>query len=845
MPKPELLAPAGEWDALVAAVQNGADAVYLGGRNFSARQLAANFNREELARAVEYAHIRGVKIYVTVNTLIADEEMEEAADFLWFLHNTGVDAVIVQDLGLIRLAGRVVPGLELHASTQMTVHSTPAAKLLRDAGVKRIVLARELALEEIKEIKDRTGVEVEVFIHGALCICYSGQCLMSSMIGGRSGNRGLCAQPCRLQYRLEDEAGNVLASPEEMGEYLLSPRDLNLSANLPDLINAGVDSFKIEGRMKRPEYVATVTRIYRALIDRVLEGNFYIKDEEINELAQIFNRDFTTGYIYGRPGRDLMSCKRPNNRGVFLGRVKNYSRRKGLAEIKLEIPLRVGDGLEVWVSRGGRVGIEVDRILLRGIEVKEAGAGETVQIEVKGDIRPGDRVFKTHDTLLVKKARSTYASEKETRKIPLSFSVTAAVGKPLRIVVKDVEGFKGEAISTVLGEEARKRPLTEDFLLKQLDRLGNTPYSLQELSCDIKGEVMVPVREINEVRRRALEQLSENRARARRKEDAPEYVFRRHLNEVLLISTCRKEKENKIPSLAVAVSDLASLQAAVRAGADEIYFGGDGFRSRKKVTPVDIESARDFCIPKGVRLILSTPRIMHDREYQAFKSLWEKAFSLPLDGVLVSNLGFLELAGREGTLPIYGDFSLNVFNSQSAAFLLEKKVHRVTLSPELTLRQVREITRRGKFSAEVLVQGAVPLMVSRYCVLGGVLGGHGEKDPCSCPCGYCRARLRDRKGIIFPVEVDNYCRMHIFNSRELCMIENMGEILESGVSALRIDARLRDAESAEAVVRIYREAVDRFFGGAYGKDFSNRAKNELARYTPAGFTKGHYFRGVV
>lgn len=842
MTRPELLAPAGDWEAMVAAVQNGADAVYLGGRNFSARQQAANFDREELAKAVEYAHVRGVKIYVTVNTLIADEEMEAAAGFLRFLHNTGVDAVIVQDLGLIRLARIVIPELELHASTQMTVHNSPAAKLLRDAGVQRIVLARELGLEEIKEIKSLAGVEVEVFIHGALCICYSGQCLMSSMIGGRSGNRGRCAQPCRLQYRLENEAGDVLASPLETGEYLLSPRDLNLSQHLPELIKAGIDSFKIEGRMKRPEYVATVTRIYRAVIDRTLEGNFYFTDEEKNDLVQIFNRDFTTGYFFGRPGRDLMSYKRPNNRGVFLGRVKNYSRQKGLAEIKLEMPLRVGDGLEVWVSRGGRAGTEVHKIVSsNGKEVQEAGAGETVCIEVKGDIRPGDRVFKTHDALLVEKAKRTYTSERETKKIPVSFAVSAAVGKPLRITVEDAQGLKGEASSGILGEEAQKRPLNREFLLKQLDRLGNTPYSLRDLSCDITGEVMVPVREINEVRRRALEQLSQKRVRAGQKESIPEYIFHKRMKEALMIPTGEPAKENDTPSLAVAVSDVASLHAAVWAGAHEIYFGGDSFRSRKKITAADIEEAKNLCDQEGVRLILSTPRIMHDDQFPIFLPLWEKAVSLPLNGVQVSNLGFLELAGREGHLPIYGDFQLNVFNTQNIAFLLDRQVRRVTLSPELTLKQVREI----KIPTEVLVHGAVPLMVSRYCALGGVLGWHGEKSMCSGPCKGCRVRLRDRKGVTFPVEVDYFCHMHIFNSRELCMVDNMDGLLKAGVSALRIDARLRDAESTEAVVRIYREALDRVLNDAYNQEFCDRAKDELARYTPHGFTKGHYFRGVI
>lgn len=844
MPRPELLAPAGEWDALVAAVQNGADAVYLGGRNFSARRMAANFGRDELARAVDYAHVRGVKIYVTVNTLIADTEMEDAANFLRFLYNNGVDAVIVQDLGLIKLAREVVPDLELHASTQMTVHNVPAAGLLRQAGITRIVLARELSLREIKEIRERAQVEVEVFIHGALCICYSGQCLMSSMIGGRSGNRGLCAQPCRLQYTLEDESGSALSSPAEPGEYILSPRDLNLSGHLPELIKAGIEAFKIEGRMKRPEYVATVTRIYRNLIDRAVENNFYITPREAGELAQIFNRDFTPGYIFGSPGRDMMSFKRSNNRGVLLGRVKKYFKDRGLLQLKLEMPLRVGDGLEVWVSRGGRLGIEVRRMWKGNREVKEAEAGETVSIEARGDLQSGDRVFKTHDAELIARARETYASDRETKKIPVHFYAEAAAGSPLSLTVRDADGFTGRAATAVECQPAINRPLTREFLLKQLDRLGNTPYCLEDLSCRVNSAVMVPVREINEVRRQALDELSRRRAAAGRPKPVPGEEFRRKLDRVKLAVSARPQDSGGKPLLTVSVADLASLRAAARAGADVIYFGGDGFRSREKVSPGHLEEAHSICSAQGARLALSTPRIMHECDWPTFQPLWEKAQTLPLDGVLVSNLGCLECAARNHSLPFYTDFSLNAFNNLTAYYLLQKGARRVTLSTELTLGQVREITGHD-LPVEVLVHGAVPLMVSAYCAPGGVLGRREGKSACSRPCRNLRVKLRDRKGYVFPVEVDHYCRMHVFNSRELCLAGNLDEICRAGVTACRVDARLYDAQSTGAVVGVYRELLDRLAAGRVEKGFLEQAENELKKYTRSGFTKGHYFRGVV
>lgn len=839
--KPELLAPAGGWESMVAAIQNGADAVYMGGKDFSARKSASNFDREELARAVEYAHIRGVKVYVTVNTLILNNEIEAAADFLRFLYNTGVDAVIVQDLGVIRMASIVVPELELHASTQMTVHNTAAAKILRKAGIRRIVLARELSLMEIKEIKEQAGVEVEVFIHGALCISYSGQCLMSSMIGGRSGNRGRCAQPCRMQYKLENDNGNLLVFPEKPGEYILSPRDLNISEHLPALIDAGIHSFKIEGRMKKPEYVATVTRIYRTLIDRALEGNFYITEEEKYSLTQIFNRDFTTGYFIENPRRNLMSYKRPNNRGVLVGRVKIYDKKQQLAKIKLETPLRIGDGIEIWVSRGGRAASELHRLILKGKSVEYADAGEIVQVEIKGDIRPGDRVFKTHDSMLMEKARSTFTSDRETRKIPVCFSVNISVGKPMHVTVQDIDGNTGKAISDAFGEKALKRPLTREIILKQLDRLGNTPYSLKKLYCNIDGQVILPLSEINEVRRKTLSELSNKRLRVREKSAIPRHTFLERLNlsfkqPVLDLG----KKEN--PLLIVTVSDLKSLQEAIQSGAKNFYLK-EFLNSKAKLDLQVIEKAIEICNKKDVKLILSTPRIIHNMYFEQYMSFLENVFSLPLDGILVSNLGVFDQVRSMTSIPIYTDFHLNVANSQSVAFLIEKRAQRITLSPELTMKQIKDINSKCNFPLEVLVHGVLPLMVSRHCILGSLLGERAQKV-CSKPCLKYRARLKDRKGISFPIGVDAYCNMHIFNSRDLCLIDNLDEIIDAGVSSLRIDACLYTPENTGAIVKIYMEAMNRYFSNQYTREFSVKAKNELLEYTKGGFTKGHYFRGI-
>ncbi|MGB9825570.1 MAG: DUF3656 domain-containing U32 family peptidase, partial [Desulfofundulus sp.] len=659
----------------MAAVQNGADAVYLGGKLYNARQGAANFGHEELQRAVDYAHIRGVRVYVTVNILLSDEELEDAARFLHFLQRAGADGVIVQDLGLATLARQVLPELPLHASTQMTVHNRAGVEKLLALGFRRVVLAREMSLEEIRAIKDATGAELEVFIHGALCICYSGQCLLSSMIGGRSGNRGRCAQPCRLRYTLVDERGRTVVEPREVGEYLLSPRDLNLSEHLPDLIRAGINSFKIEGRMKRPEYVATVVRVYRNLIDRALAGgDFFVTPEEARDLAQIFNRDFTTGYFFTRPGYELMSYKRPNNRGLFLGRVVRYHARTGRAEVALEQPLRVGDGIEVWVSRGGRVGVEVHAIWEKGRQVEHAPAGAVVEISLPREVRPQDRLFKTHDSSLMERARATFASPREVRKSPVVFHVRVWLGEPVQVRVEDEAGHSGVGTGVTPARPADRRPLTPEFLKGQLDRLGNTPFALKDVYCELDGNVIVPVGEINEARRRAVEELEAARIKsARPAPPIPEDVFARRLAEARLKAAGRVLpagwSPGKRPLLSIAVTDLVSLEAAVSAGVDQVYFGGESFRSGPPVGEDEIRRGAEICQKHGVRFILSTPRIIHDPEMAAVERLLELAGKLPARGVLVGNLGLIERVARTG-LPLYADPAFNVFNLRTAMYLL-------------------------------------------------------------------------------------------------------------------------------------------------------------------------------
>jgi putative protease len=841
--KPELLAPAGSWESFVAAVENGADAVYLGGKRLNARQSAGNFDDQEIARAIEYAHVRGVRVYVAVNILLDDRELPEALEFLQFLQQNGADAAIIQDLGLVRLARKVVPELPLHASTQMTVHSLPSVLALKEAGLSRVILARELSLEEMEEIIRGSGVEIEAFIHGALCVCYSGQCLMSSLIGGRSGNRGRCAQPCRLPYILVDRKGCTLADPGTAGSYLLSPRDLNMSKNMPDLAASGITSLKIEGRMKRPEYVATVVRVYHRLLDRAAAGgDFYLSPDEARDLTQIFNRDFTTGYFYGRPGPELMSYKRPNNRGLFLGRVKGYNKTLRLVEISLDEVLRVGDGIEVWITAGGRTAGEVNRIFVGNEPVQRAPAGSVVLLDIPGRVFTGDRVFKTHDADLIERARASFTSPKGQRKIPLTFKVSARLGEPLKITVEDSGGNIGEAETASPAQEALKRPLTREYLEKQLSRLGNTPFEMAQLQLDLTGDLMVPVSDINEARRTALAMIERKRAAALGHEPVPEEVFSRRYTAAICSEPVKTAGIGKRPSLSVTVTDLPSLKAAVEAGAGIVYFGGEQFRSKEALSPAQIIKGSEICADAGVGFILSSSRILMDKDIDQFCSLLDKVSQKHLDGVQTGSLGLIRKAREITDKPLYADFSLNIFNHESANFLAEAGVRQVTLSPELTMEQIRMLVPALPLPAEVIVHGALPLMVSEYCAAGSLLGG-GKPGTCPGPCREQWYGLKDRKGFVFPVEMDQFCRMHIFNSRDLCLIEDIGLITGTGAAALRIEARREGHDYVRDAVKAYRKVLE-MTGRMSGGDIS-ALKEILAGHSPQGFTKGHYYRGVI
>jgi len=824
---PELLAPAGDQDALLAAVAAGADAVYLGGKLFNARRNARNFESDELEAAVELLHLHHKKIYVTANTLITDQELPAALDYLAELYNLGVDAVILQDLGLINLARRYLPKLELHASTQMTIHNREGLEFLKDLGIKRVVLARELKKQEVAELA-QVGVELEVFMHGALCISYSGQCLMSSLIGGRSGNRGKCAQPCRLEYQLVDGQGKVQSTP---GEYLLSPKDQALAALLPELLPA-VASLKIEGRMKRPEYVYTVVKVYRHLLDKYAANpeGYQLEVDELKELEESFNRGFTTGYFGGNRNEQIVGTKRPNNRGVYLGRVMIVE--PGKIQLKLEAPVAVDDQLEVWVSQGGRSAGIVRAILQQGETIKAGQAGASVVLSVEVQAYKGDRVFKVFSSRIHQELNAILTGENSLLKIACVASVSGALDTPLQLCFSDPAGNIGLATTKTVLQLARNRPLTREVLEEQLGRLGNTHFQLTKLQSELPEGLMMPLSELNQVRREALEKLIQARLCSKPRQPIKIPKLHYDLNQT-------KKLTRQSPNLSVWVSDLEGVAAIAPLRVQQIYVGGDeltGFHWNTKNYRVAIDLAH----AAGVRLIVALPRINREGQRQAWEQAWQELQAAEPDGVLVSELGSLTLA-KTGKLPIYLNYPMNIFNAAAVELGHNYAVKQIALSPELSLTQLSYLAQmETEINLECLIHGGLELMVSEYCPLGSWLN---PQTPCSRPCQKNHYALRDRLGLDFPIYTDQFCRMHLYNSKELCLYGDLEKLRSLSKMIWRLELKTFSTSVAVAIVARYQRIIERITTKTVSLEREDLLQ-ELKAIMGREITKGHYFRGV-
>jgi len=644
---------------------------------------------------------------------------------------------------------------------------------------------------------------------------------------------------------VNEEKENLLVQ-KKPGDHLLSPRDLNLAEELAELKQIGICSFKVEGRMKRPEYVATVIRLYRQAIDRI--GNQQegcadaplLTSGEHQELLQVFNRDFTSGYFRENLGAELMSYSRPNNRGTRLGRVVRLD--FGRLSLKLEAALHPGDGIEFWTGRG-REGITVGKIWRDETEVGEGLQGETVQIEFLGMAQPGDRVFKTNDALLMEKARVSFQEGREQRKSPLTIRLSGHVGGKLQMDVMESER-RVTVYSASAAQMALKRPLTWDYAFQQLGRLGTTPFWLDKLELEVDEGIMLPVSDLNEMRRLAVERLLEEANRAKVDRHTYGQRIERWKKRQIEERTGLQTFNSVMPRISVAVSEPETLRAAIQAGAKRILIGGEHWRSRRGFSLEEIRRSFERCHKQGIDCVWRLPRVLNQAQSASLLSDLNKAAGWPdKPKLMVSNLGELELMRAVAVdWPFEIDYSLNVFNEASLAYFLRLGARGVTLSPELHHEQLTHLARWQ--GVELLAFGDLEMMVSEYCPVGATLGGK-KGQHCSGTCMQEPHYLRDRMRYDFPVETDQECRMHLFNVKVLNLYEELAQIRRMGFSTVRLQLTRQTPGQVQRIVQLFVEAWDKVSEGKKTAWTSVEGMADLASLFPDGFTKGHFFRGVL
>ncbi len=779
----ELLSPAGNRDALVAAVSCGADAVYLGYTAFGARSYAGNFDDQQLLEAVEYAHERGKKIFVTVNTLVKQCEIDDLCDVLELLCRTGVDAAIVQDMGVVRIAQERFPDLTLHASTQMTINNAQGAKLMKQLGLSRVVPARECTLTELRRMAD-TGVEIEAFAHGALCVGVSGQCLFSSMIGGRSGNRGRCAQPCRLPYQLDGGQNG----------FLLSTRDLMLIDYLPQMRDAGVYSFKLEGRMKRPEYVGVITKAYREALDAAeAHVPYHPNDRTIEELKQVFNRGgFTQGYTMEKSNAALMSWERPNHWGIRVGTIT--SMRGPLARVLLEKDLNDGDGLQIR-------GKEEADVTYSGNDIKR-GAEATVRIAA-GRFKQGDSVYRLTDAVQMKEIRDQMA--KETVRIPIEAVLTAMPGSIPVLELRDRDGHAVCVEGSQPVDIAQQRALDENTAFKQLAKMGGTPYVLEKLTLHSESAFMTAGM-INSLRRDALEALRKARV------------------SVIRDSQPSVERPVEMPAqqriLIAQGETLTDAQVLLDAGADVFVW-------EPQIYTADA-LASALAEAKNVRPVLMLPAAMRTEELEEIYDFVCRN-SDQLAGVQLNNAGQFE---KSWPVPVYGGQGLNVMNGFCAAFYTALGARRLTASCELSHKELKALIDCGG-NYEIEAYGRTQLMLLNHCPRRTTAGDQKQDNACNAcaSSGGVPAVYTDRKGYRFPArrtKLAHGCVVRLYNSVTTDMARSAKKLYDLGI-ALRVSFTDEPLARRKEIVASYRSVLDR---GCALHDITENA------------TSGHLARGV-
>ncbi len=812
--RPEILAPAGDWECVKAAVENGADAVYFGIDAFNARMRAKNFTRSDLPELMSWLHRRGVRGYLTFNTLVFQGEFAFAEDVLRSAILSGVDAAIVQDVGICRLVRRISPDFPIHASTQMTIASPAGVRIARELGCSLVVLARENTLGEIARINADMASDplpLEVFVHGALCVAYSGQCLTSEALGGRSANRGECAQACRMPYDLLCDGREV-----DLGgrRYLLSPRDLAGLELVPELVRLGIRSFKIEGRLKQPEYVASITRIYRQAVDRALEAARLGVNApaptgaQRYEMEMAFSRGLHTGWMGGIDNRALVHAQYPKKRGVHVGDVVAVTSRGVF--LQLHEDLKPGDGV-VFDAGAPEAREEGGRVW----EIEPSGAQMVVRFgEGAVDfhrIAPGQRVFKTSDPQLEKAIRRTW--EKESFERPVRARVAGRAGQPLHLELSDLEGHVASGRSEILLEPARSRPLDAAHLEAQLGRLGGTTLRLESVELDLEPGLALPASELNRLRREVAESLLDLRSRPPVRTLVPAQT-----QTVKTTPTAALDRESV---LVVLVRTAAQMEAAVASGCELLVAD---FEHLKQLPPV-VARFRAIC-PRG-KIWIAPPRVGKAGEEWILRQV-EAAGA---DGILARSWDHLEWF--RGRTRMAGDFSLNVANAGSAEWFLERfGLEHVTISADLTADQAMDLARATDASRlELVLHQHMPMFHMEHCVFCAFLSEGKDFRDCGRPCEAHQVRLRDHLGAAHPVKADAGCRNTVFNARAQTGAEFLPRFREVGIRRFRVEFLDEDPSEVRQVLSRYRELLSgRIDGAGLWKEF--KALNQL------GVTRG-------
>ncbi|HEY1490156.1 MAG TPA: DUF3656 domain-containing protein [Verrucomicrobiae bacterium] len=846
---PELLAPAGDWECVKAAVENGADAIYFGLEKFNARMRANNFTEADLPKLMAFLHRRGVRGYVTFNILVFQNELADAENYLRAIIAAGVDAAIVQDVGICRMIRKLSPDFPIHASTQMTVTSAAGVEFACELGCSLVVLARECSVKEIEKINSmrRDSVEtksqlpLEVFVHGALCVAYSGQCLTSESLGGRSANRGECAQACRMPYDLISDG-----KPVPLGDrkYLLSPQDLAGLEVLPDLIRAGVASLKIEGRLKSPEYVASITKVYRQALDKMLLNRGDVEaqrnenglsdsapprlgGESKYELEMAFSRGLYTGWFGGTNNQQLVHARFGKKRGAFLGEVKKIVR-DGVI-VNLTAPVKLGDGIVFDAGKpdekeeGGRIyEIQQPRFKIPGEKFTELrfGYGDVDFLRV----HLGDKLWKTNDPVLDKRLRQSFEGDAPRFQRPIEIEVHGFCGKPLSLIVRDEFRNVAKIESAIPLAKAEKVPLKEGKLREQLGRLGGTPFKLGELKNFLSGEVVLPVSELNRLRREFVVELEKLRVRPKRWTQNEVGIQK---SEVGIEKTANLAN----PELIVLVRSLPQLEAALKCGVRTIYCEfEDPKKYREAVTAFHTAYGCAFSqssTPNAQPSVwVAPPRIFKTGEDWILKQV----LSSNADGYLIRNYDHLKYFAD---CRKRGDYSFNVANSLSACYFKNQfGLERLTPSYDLNFTQLEALLRAAPPEwFEVTVHQHMPMFHMEHCVFCAFLSTGTDYTNCGRPCDTHVVKLRDRVGAEHALKADAGCRNTVFNSQTQTGAEYISKMVELGVRNFRVEFLDETPETVERTIARYRQLLR-------GEIDGTQVWRELKLMNQLGVTRG-------